>query len=240
MQNHVIDKYYKKNDAAATRTDQTSAVQQGSSFYPMSTMLMVMPFPGTPGAPYFDGKNVTDFLNRYEDMCNDFRVEESERLKRLPRYCEEITKDYVTGLTEYEEEDYSGLKKILLKDYKFADTSQQMQTKNFLATSFPDFSSVSFWWKIFKEQPSTDWSCSWRDAKTSAKNDQQVEWWRRKLSHFKIFDAQRSVRCEIWERDGERMNLDDNGGEGSSATQQIATNIADANAPGKQAERQDT
>ena len=44
----------------------------------------VMPLPGTPGAPHFDGTNVTEFLERYEEICDDHRLGTVERLKRLP------------------------------------------------------------------------------------------------------------------------------------------------------------
>ena len=34
--------------------------------------LAAMPFPGTAGALYFNGSNVTEFLEVYEDMCEDY------------------------------------------------------------------------------------------------------------------------------------------------------------------------
>ena len=50
--------------------------------------IIIMPYPGTPGTPFFEGSNVTDFLDRYEQMCTDFRVEAKEKIKRLLWYCE--------------------------------------------------------------------------------------------------------------------------------------------------------
>ena len=50
--------------------------------------IITMPYPGTPGTPFFEGSNVTDFLDRYEQMCTDFRVEAKEKIKRLLWYCE--------------------------------------------------------------------------------------------------------------------------------------------------------
>jgi len=35
----------------------------------------------------FKGANVTEFLERYEDLCSDYRVTDKDRLTRLPRYC---------------------------------------------------------------------------------------------------------------------------------------------------------
>lgn len=42
--------------------------------------------------------------------------------------------DNVKGLTEFLDGDYAALKKILLKDYKSTDTSQQMPTLSFLSS----------------------------------------------------------------------------------------------------------
>jgi hypothetical protein len=33
-----------------------------------------MPIIGSVGAPFFGGKNITEFLNRFEDLCVDYRV----------------------------------------------------------------------------------------------------------------------------------------------------------------------
>src|SRR5271156_4999986 len=39
----------------------------------MPAMLyMPMPPPGTPRSPMFEGANVTEFLERYEDLCSDY------------------------------------------------------------------------------------------------------------------------------------------------------------------------
>jgi len=47
----------------------------------MATMLCVpMPLLGTLGSPMFEGANVTEFLERYEDLCSDYRVSDKDRL----------------------------------------------------------------------------------------------------------------------------------------------------------------
>ena len=33
-----------------------------------------MPMVGSVGAPFFGGKNVTEFLDRFEDLCVDYGV----------------------------------------------------------------------------------------------------------------------------------------------------------------------
>ncbi|MCJ1262549.1 hypothetical protein MMC22_002419 [Lobaria immixta] len=33
-----------------------------------------MAYPGTLGTPFFDGRNFTDFLEQYKDLCADYRL----------------------------------------------------------------------------------------------------------------------------------------------------------------------
>jgi hypothetical protein len=37
---------------------------------------------------FFDEINVIDFLNRYENLCNDFRLENAKKARRLSKYCD--------------------------------------------------------------------------------------------------------------------------------------------------------
>lgn len=34
--------------------------------------VVTMPQPGTAGIPHFEGGNITEFLTRYDDMCEEF------------------------------------------------------------------------------------------------------------------------------------------------------------------------
>lgn len=62
--------------------------------------IFTMPYPGTPGTPFFEGSNITDFLNRYDQMCTDFLVEAKEKIKRLPWYCEIFIGKYIESVTQ--------------------------------------------------------------------------------------------------------------------------------------------
>ena len=104
---------------------------QGMSGLP-GTLIMAVPFPGTPGAPYFDGTDVSDFLDRYEDMCTDYQVSEAEKIRRIPRYCETMTGQYIKNLMEYLEKDYEALITVMKAEYKSEDTNQQINTRSFL------------------------------------------------------------------------------------------------------------
>jgi hypothetical protein len=39
-------------------------------------MRLSMPLPGSPGIPYFEGANTTEFLDSFEDLCNEYSVAE--------------------------------------------------------------------------------------------------------------------------------------------------------------------
>ncbi|KAL8698491.1 MAG: hypothetical protein Q9224_001828 [Gallowayella concinna] len=106
----------------------TTAVQ------PTATVLFPMPMPGTQGVPFFNGQNATEFLNRFEDLCGDFKQTPAERFRRLPRYCEAAHADIIKSLPEWADEqyDWAKLKKAILKEYVDYDTEQQLSSRRFL------------------------------------------------------------------------------------------------------------
>ena len=94
----------------------------------------VMPYPGAPGTPFFEGSNVTDFLDRYSRMCTDYRVDEHEKIKRLSWYCEMFTRKYVETLISSSGTSWAALRKVLREEYKDQDLNQQMNSRRFLET----------------------------------------------------------------------------------------------------------
>lgn len=101
-----------------------------------------MPYPGSPGAPYFSGHNVTEFVNRFALICRDYGVSEEEMFEKLPWYCEKMIGDYIKSIPEYVERDGAGLFKMMRKDYRKHDLDQQINSRNFL--------------EIFKSKPRTE------------------------------------------------------------------------------------
>ena len=61
----------------------------------------VMPYPGSPGAPFFEGSNITDFLESYSRMCTDYQVDKQEKIKRLSCYFELFTGKYIETLISF-------------------------------------------------------------------------------------------------------------------------------------------
>jgi len=91
-----------------------------------------MPVPGAQGAPYFNGKQATDFLQRYKLMFREFEEEESIAVKRLPLYCSDQVVATVEYLAEYEAGQWAELKAKILEEYRAQDTKQQMYSVRFL------------------------------------------------------------------------------------------------------------
>jgi hypothetical protein len=73
----------------------------------------VMPRPGQSGALYFDGQNVTEFLENWESECDDYHYDDAKRCERLPFYCERTIRDVVKDLSGYTTKKWDELKKEL-------------------------------------------------------------------------------------------------------------------------------
>ena len=101
---------------------------------PASRVLSPMPYPGAPGAPYFSGSNVTEFLHRFKLMCEDYQVADKGMFEKLPWYCEKTIGDYVKSLPEWIAGDGAALFKTMRKDYQKYDIDQQVNSRKFLET----------------------------------------------------------------------------------------------------------
>ena len=60
-----------------------NTVTTGGSLIPVPIL-----YPGVSGALYFDRMNITEFLDRYKDLYDIYRVGEAEKLCSLLHYCE--------------------------------------------------------------------------------------------------------------------------------------------------------
>ena len=70
-----------------------NTVAAGGSLIPVPIL-----YPGVSGALYFDGTNITEFLDRYEDLCDVHRVGEAEKLRGLLYYCEVTIRQFVRSI----------------------------------------------------------------------------------------------------------------------------------------------
>jgi hypothetical protein len=44
---------------------------------------------------FFDEYNITEFLDRYANLCQNYDLEKREKIRRLFRYCDLINEQYV-------------------------------------------------------------------------------------------------------------------------------------------------
>ncbi len=81
---------------------------------------------------YFEEKNMTDFLERYEDFCDDYELNQIDRFCKLSRYCNKIINDSIKTMIKYIDFNWQELKKMMKKKYKKDDTDQQLNSWIFL------------------------------------------------------------------------------------------------------------
>lgn len=95
---------------------------------------MAMPFPGTPGTPFFDGRNVTDFLDRFSDLCTDYKLSDAEKMRRLPRYCDMRIGLLIETIQEWRERNWEKFREELREEYESEDQAQTYYSREFLET----------------------------------------------------------------------------------------------------------
>jgi hypothetical protein len=88
--------------------------------------------PGTPGAPYFTGHNVTEFLRSYNAMCDDSGLSVTSKADRVDRYCEPSIGGYIRTIPEFNNQDWEELCRVLKKEYRKTDAYQQQRTLSYL------------------------------------------------------------------------------------------------------------
>ena len=96
-------------------------------------VMLPCPLPGTPGAPYFDGRNVTDFLDRYAYMCKNHNLSQEEMFLRLPEYCTRLYAAYIKTLPVWGDyENWGRLRHALRGEYADDDYDQQINSRRYL------------------------------------------------------------------------------------------------------------
>jgi hypothetical protein len=50
---------------------------------------------GSVGAPFFREKNITEFLDRFKDLCVDYGITASQKVARVMRYCSLSIRHYL-------------------------------------------------------------------------------------------------------------------------------------------------
>ena len=63
-------------------------------------LLMPMPLPGFAGVPFFRGRDTTEFLERYNKLCNRYGLVEEQKAVKLPWYYEQSISDVIKTFKE--------------------------------------------------------------------------------------------------------------------------------------------
>ncbi|KAK2767614.1 hypothetical protein FQN54_003772 [Arachnomyces sp. PD_36] len=92
------------------------------------------PLPGTPGAPYFDGHNITDFLDRYIYMCKTYDISNEAKVARLPEYCTRLHAQFIETRPEWKRghSEWFALTSVLKNRYRSKDYTQRVNTREYL------------------------------------------------------------------------------------------------------------
>jgi predicted aspartyl protease len=91
-----------------------------------------MPVPGSLGVPLFEGANATEFLDNFDDLCDEYAVAEQQKLMKLPKYCSRSVGDSIKSHKAWVAKDYPALRRAILMEYRIYDTHQQMYSVEFL------------------------------------------------------------------------------------------------------------
>jgi hypothetical protein len=98
------------------------------------TSQYLFPFPGQEGAPYFDGQNITKFINKWEDLTTGWP--EDSKVKRIPLYCKEVAGNAIKALASYRAIGNGGnwqtFKTEVLLKFKGKDEEQKKYSEGYL------------------------------------------------------------------------------------------------------------
>jgi hypothetical protein len=75
-----------------------------------------MPMAGSVGAPFFGGKNVTEFLDRFEDLCVDYGVTTSQKVTRVIRYYLLSIRHYLRTIPAFLDSDWKELRRSMISE----------------------------------------------------------------------------------------------------------------------------
>ena len=85
----------------ATNTPNSESTSTGPQF--QAPYVTSMPYPGTPRSPFFGGVNISKFLEKFENICDDYQMSASEKICRLPWYCEMFITWHVRSVIGFSE-----------------------------------------------------------------------------------------------------------------------------------------
>jgi hypothetical protein len=98
----------------------------------LSRWLIIMFASETSETFFFDEYNITKFLDRYANLCQNYDLEKREKIRRLFRYCDFINEQYVRVVVNANVFDWKEFCKTLCRDYKNKNLNQQLHSLKYL------------------------------------------------------------------------------------------------------------
>ena len=84
----------------------------------------VMPRPGAPGALQFDKNNITKFLRKWNQECDDYGLSDDQRCVRFPDYCTPNIETVVDCFSGYRKKDWAKFQEELKASFWQYDTQR--------------------------------------------------------------------------------------------------------------------
>jgi hypothetical protein len=153
---------------------------------------------------FFDDYNITKFLNRYVDLCQNYDLEKRKKIHCLFRYCDFINEQYMRVVVNANVFNWKEFCKILCKDYKNKDLNQQLHSLEYLEvfkdkvrTSLKEISQYCRQYTIISEK-----LIKTRKLQKTLRS----AWFLQRLS--KKFSEKLAIRCSLNENDENKMRFE--------------------------------
>src|SRR5262249_46713005 len=123
----------------STRTSSSDSVQETPSLSSVvsgnaAAVLLQMPWSSNKnsGLPFFNGKNVTRFLEEFDRLASHHRLSDEDRAESVVRFCGADQEYLVRNMPEHKQRDWLKLKEEMLREWEDEDEEQIMLTIPFL------------------------------------------------------------------------------------------------------------
>jgi hypothetical protein len=158
----------------------------------------------TSEASLFHDYNITKFLNRYVDLCQNYDLEKRKKIRRLSRYCDLINEQYVRVVINANVSKWKEFCKTFCKDYKDKNLNQQLHSlkylkifKNKMRTFLKEISQYCRQYIVISEKL----------IKTKKlQRTLRSAWFLQNLS--KKFSEKLVIRCSLNENDEDKMRFE--------------------------------
>ena len=77
----------------AANTPILKSISTGSQFQAFYMTLMI--YSGAPSCPFYERTNISKFLKLFENMCDTYQMDASEKIRHLFWYCKMFTTYYI-------------------------------------------------------------------------------------------------------------------------------------------------